>query len=139
MSAIASKKFAEEIASLVAKKVNIETMDGNKYAGVLSGISENLNVILSNVTGGDNVTKLIINGNFIKKIELTEKLFDLRALATRLEKIFPNNVKLMEELSTILIMDKIKVTEKGVEGSGLATIRVREIYEEYLRETAKRQ
>jgi small nuclear ribonucleoprotein (snRNP)-like protein len=139
MSAIASKKFAEEIASLVAKKVNIETMDGNKYAGVLSGISENLNVILSNVTGGDNVTKLIINGNFIKKIELTEKLFDLRALATRLEKIFPNNVKLMEELGTILIMDKIKVTEKGVEGSGLATIRVREIYEEYLRETAKRQ
>lgn len=139
MSAIASKKFAEEIASLVAKKVNIETMDGNKYAGVLSGISENLNVILSNVTGGDNVTKLIISGNFIKKIELTEKLFDLRALATRLEKIFPNNVKLMEELGTILIMDKIKVTEKGVEGSGLATIRVREIYEEYLRETAKRQ
>jgi hypothetical protein len=114
-------------------------MDGNKYTGALSGISENLNVILSNVTGGDNITKLIINGNFIKKIELTEKLFDLRALATRLEKIFPNNVKLMEELGTILIMDKIKVTEKGVEGSGLATIRVREIYEEYLRETAKRQ
>jgi small nuclear ribonucleoprotein (snRNP)-like protein len=139
MSAIASKKFAEEIASLVGKKVTIETMDGNKYTGALSGISENLNVILSNVTGGDNITKLIINGNFIKKIELTEKLFDLRALATRLEKIFPNNVKLMEELGTILIMDKIKVTEKGVEGSGLATIRVREIYEEYLRETAKRQ
>ncbi|MGD0331115.1 MAG: Lsm family RNA-binding protein [Nitrososphaeria archaeon] len=139
MSAIATKKFAEELAGLVGKKVIIETMDGTKYNGDLSGISENLNVILSNIVGGNNVNKLVINGNFVKRIELTEKLFDLRALAVKLEKIFPNNVRLMEELGAIMVMDKIKVTEKGVEGTGLATIRVREIYEDYLRETAKRQ
>jgi small nuclear ribonucleoprotein (snRNP)-like protein len=138
MSAIATKKFAEELAGLVGKKVIIETMDGTKYNGELSGISENLNVILSNVVGGQNVIKLIFNGNFVKRIELTEKLFDLRALAAKLEKIFPANVRLMEELGAIMVMDKIKVTEKGVEGTGLATIRVREIYEDYLRETAKR-
>ena len=138
MSAIATKKFAEELAGLVGKKVIIETMDGTKYNGELSGISENLNVILSNVAGGEKVIKLIINGNFVKRIELTEKLFDLRALAMKLEKIFPNNVRLMEELGAIIVMDKIKVTEKGVEGTGLATIRVREIYEDFLRETAKR-
>ncbi len=138
MSAIATKKFAEELAGLVGKKVIIETMDGTKYNGDLSGISENLNVILSNIVGGNNVNKLVINGNFVKRIELTEKLFDLRALAVKLEKIFPNNVRLMEELGAIMVMDKIKVTEKGVEGTGLATIRVREIYEDYLRETAKR-
>lgn len=138
MSAIATKKFAEELASLVGKKVIIETMDGIKYDGQLSAISEDLNVILSNVVGGENIKKLIINGNFVKRVELTEKLFDLKALAVKLEKIFPNNVRLMEELGAIMVMDKIKVTEKGVEGTGLATIRVREIYEEYLRETAKR-
>jgi small nuclear ribonucleoprotein (snRNP)-like protein len=138
MSAIATKKFAEELAGLVGKKVIVETMDGTKYNGELSGISENLNVILSNVVGGQNVIKLIFNGNFVKRIELTEKLFDLRALAVKLEKIFPANVRLMEELGAIMVMDKIKVTEKGVEGTGLATIRVREIYEDYLRETAKR-
>lgn len=138
MSAIATKKFAEELAGLVGKKVIVETMDGTKYNGELSGISENLNVILSNVVGGQNVIKLIFNGNFVKRIELTEKLFDLRALAAKLEKIFPANVRLMEELGAIMVMDKIKVTEKGVEGTGLATIRVREIYEDYLRETAKR-
>ncbi|MGQ9780837.1 MAG: Lsm family RNA-binding protein [Nitrososphaeria archaeon] len=139
MSAVTTKKFAEELVNLVGKKVTIETMDGTKYSGQLSAISENLNVILSNVIGGENVNKLIINGSFVRRIELTEKLFDLRALATKLEKVFPNNVKLIEELGTIMVMDKIKVTEKGVEGTGLATIRVREIYEEYLRETAKRQ
>ncbi len=139
MSAVTTKKFAEELVNLVGKKVTIETMDGTKYSGQLSAISENLNVILSNVVGGENINKLIINGSFVRRIELTEKLFDLRALAARLEKVFPNNVRLMEELGTIMVMDKIKVTEKGVEGVGLATIRVREIYEEYLRETAKRQ
>ena len=138
MSTIATKKFAEELAGLVGKKVTIETMDGIKYDGQLSAISEDLNVILSNVIGGENIKKLIINGNFVKRIEVTEKLFDLRALATKLEKTFPNNVRLMEELGAIMVMDKIKVTEKGVEGTGLATIRVREIYEDYLRETAKR-
>jgi len=138
MSAVATKKFAEELAGLVGKKVIIETMDGTKYNGELSGLSENLSVILSNIVGGNNVNKLVINGNFVKRIELTEKLFDLRALAAKLEKIFPNNIKLMEELGAIMVMDKIKVTEKGVEGTGLATIRVREIYEDYLRETAKR-
>jgi hypothetical protein len=117
----------------------VETVDGLKFSGELSGISENLNIILSNVVGGENVSKVVINGNFVKRIELVEKLFDLKALAMRLEKYFPNNVKLMEELGTILVMDKIKVTEKGVEGTGLATVRVREIFEEYLRETAKRQ
>jgi small nuclear ribonucleoprotein (snRNP)-like protein len=138
MSAIATKKFAEELAGLVGKKVIIETMDGTKYNGNLSGISEDLSVILSNIVGGNDVKKLVINGNFVKRIELTEKLFDLRALAVKLEKVFPNNVRLMEELGAIIVMDKIKVTEKGVEGTGLATIRVREIYEDYLRETAKR-
>jgi small nuclear ribonucleoprotein (snRNP)-like protein len=138
MSAIATKKFAEELAGLVGKKVIIETMDGTKYNGNLSGISEDLSVILSNIVGGNDVKKLVINGNFVKRIELTEKLFDLRALAVKLEKVFPNNVRLMEELGAIMVMDKIKVTEKGVEGTGLATIRVREIYEDYLRETAKR-
>jgi len=138
MSAIATKKFAEELAGLVGKKVTIETMDGIKYDGQLSAISEDLNVILSNIIGGENIKKLIINGNFVKRIELTEKLFDLRALSAKLEKTFPNNVRLMEELGVIMVMDKIKVTEKGVEGTGLATIRVREIYEDYLRETAKR-
>ena len=138
MSAIATKKFAEELAGLVGKKVIIETMDGTKYNGNLSGISEDLSVILSNIVGGNDVKKLVTNGNFVKRIELTEKLFDLRALAVKLEKVFPNNVRLMEELGAIIVMDKIKVTEKGVEGTGLATIRVREIYEDYLRETAKR-
>jgi len=138
MSAIATKKFAEELAGLVGKKVIIETMDGTKYNGNLSGISEDLSVILSNIVGGNDVKKLVINGNFVKRIELTEKLFDLRALAVKLEKVFPNNVRLMDELGAIIVMDKIKVTEKGVEGTGLATIRVREIYEDYLRETAKR-
>jgi len=37
----------------------------------------------------------------------------------------------------IMVMDKIKVTEKGVEGSGLAVDKAKAIYDEYMRDTKR--
>jgi len=36
-----------------------------------------------------------------------------------------------------MVMDKIKVTEKGVEGAGLAVDKAKAIYDEYMREVKK--
>jgi len=48
-----------------------------------------------------------------------KKPFDLKALAESLEKFFPTRVKLYEDKGFILVMEKIKVSEKGViDGSG---------------------
>ncbi len=117
----------------------IETSDGRNYNGDLLGVDEKLNVILDKVSGaGDNVFKVVLNGDFIKEIKLVEKPFDLKALSERMNRVFPGLVRVREDLGAIIVMEKIKVTEQGVvEGVGLAADRVKSIYEEFMKEVKK--
>ena len=67
-----------------------------------------------------------------------EKPFDFKALAERLSRIFPGLVKIREDVGAIIVMDKIKVTQAGIEeGSGLAADRVKAIYDEFTKESKK--
>ena len=134
---VAFRKFGEESIQFLRKKVSIETSDKKTYGGTLIGINEKLDVILEDLeTSG--IIKIIINGSFIKEIRLMEKPFDLKALAERFSRVFPGLVKVREDVGAIIVMDKIKVTETGVEeGSGLAADRVRVIYDEFMRENRK--
>jgi small nuclear ribonucleoprotein (snRNP)-like protein len=135
MAAIISRKFAEESIQFLGKKVSIETSDNKNYSGVLVGLSEKFDLILNNVDS-QQIQKLMINGSFVKEIKLLEKPFDLKALADRLSRIFPGLVKIREDIGAIIVMDKIKVTELGIEeGSGLAASRVKAIYDEFLKES----
>src|SRR3712207_7362679 len=71
-------------------------------------------------------------------LRLMEKPFDFKALAERLSRVFPGLVKIREDVGAIIVMDKIKVTQAGIEeGSGLAADRVKSIYDEFTRETRK--
>ncbi|MEM2211271.1 MAG: Lsm family RNA-binding protein [Nitrososphaerales archaeon] len=139
MSSIIQRKYSEELSMLIGKIVAIETSDGKNYQGELLAIDENLNLILNNPIGaGENIYKLIINGEYVKEIKLIEKPFQLKALAERLNRVFPGMVKLREDIGTIIVMDKIKVTEQGViEGAGLAAERVKAVYEEFMKEYQK--
>jgi hypothetical protein len=77
----------------------------------------------------------MVNGSFVKEIKLLERPFDLKALSDRLSRIFPGLVKIREDIGAIIVMDKIKVTESGIEeGSGLAASRVKAIYDEFVKE-----
>jgi hypothetical protein len=72
---------------------------------------------------------VFLNGNNVAQILAVEKPFDLKALAGRLEKVFPTMIKLYEDKGFIWVMDKVKVTEKGViEGSGPAAERVEKVF-----------
>lgn len=117
----------------------METSDGRNYQGDLLGVDESLNLILDHVTGaGENVFKVVLNGDYVKELRLVEKPFDLKALADRLSRVFPGLVRLREDIGAILVMEKIKVTEQGVvEGTGLAAERVKSVYEEFMREVKK--
>ncbi|MCP8320340.1 MAG: Lsm family RNA-binding protein [archaeon] len=120
---------------MIGRRVAIETSEGRVYEGDLVGIDEKLNVILNNVLGaGEKVYKIVLNSDFIKEMRLVEKPFDLKALAERLNRVFPGLVKLREDIRSIIVMDKIKVTEQGVEGSGLAAERVKSVFDEFMRE-----
>jgi small nuclear ribonucleoprotein (snRNP)-like protein len=137
MAAVVSRKFGEETLQFLGKKVSVETSDQKIYNGTLTGIDEKLDVVLDNVDV-QGILKLILNGSFVKEIKLMEKPFDFRALSDRLARVFPGLVKIREDVGAIIVMDKIKVTQAGVEeGVGLAADRVRAIYEEFMRETKK--
>jgi small nuclear ribonucleoprotein (snRNP)-like protein len=134
---IAFRIFGEESIQFLGKKVSIETSDKKTYDGTLIGINERLDVILKDLeTSG--IIKIIINGSFVKEIRLMEKPFDLKALSERFSRVFPGLVKVREDVGAIIVMDKIKVTQNGIEeGTGLAADRIKAIYDEFVRETKK--
>jgi small nuclear ribonucleoprotein (snRNP)-like protein len=137
MSALITRKFGEETLQFLGKKVSIETSDQRVYNGTLTGINEKLDVVLDNLSG-QGILKMILNGSFVKEIKLMEKPFDLKALSDRISRVFPGLVKIREDIGAIIVMEKIKVTESGIEeGFGLAADRVKAIYDEFMRETKK--
>lgn len=137
MSTVLIRKFGEEAVQFLGKKVSVETSEQRVYKGTLTGIDERLDLVLNDVEG-TGILKMIINGAFVKEIKLMEKPFDFKALSERLSKVFPGLVRIREDVGAIIVMDKIKVTETGVEeGSGLAADRVRVIYDEFMRESRK--
>lgn len=141
MSTIAARKFFEELNALLQKKVNITTTTGKIYVGNLVGYDpETMSLCLADAKdeSGNLLGRLFINGNIIIQIYTAEKLFDLQALADRLEKVFPTMVKRYPEASVIVVMDKIRVSEKGImEGKGPAAERVQKVYDEFVKEQAK--
>ncbi len=139
---MAKRKFSGEIAALLDKMVMVVTTDGRKYNGNLAGIDpETLSLCLSEAKDdkGTYLHRAFLNGSIIAQIFTVEKPFDLKALSERLEKVFPTMIRLYEDKGFIWVMEKVKVTEKGVvEGSGPAAERVQKVYDLFVKEaTAK--
>jgi len=137
---VAKRNFYGEVGMLLDKTVMVITVDGKKYSGILSGIDpETLSLSLSDAKDDKGVKthKIILNGKILGQIFTIEKPFDLKALSERLEKVFPTMVKLYEDQGFIWVMEKIKVTEKGiVEGSGPIAERVNRVYGLFTKEAA---
>jgi small nuclear ribonucleoprotein (snRNP)-like protein len=128
----------EEITALLQKTVTVSTNDGKTYTGILAGVdSHSFNLCLNDAKdeSGRFLRKLFVNGTKVAQILSSEKPFNLQALAERLERVFPRMVKLSEGAGVILVMDRIRVTEKGlIEGTGPAAERVQKVYDEFMRE-----
>lgn len=135
---VAQRKFFTAVAALVDKTVSITTTTGKTFTGTLIGInpdSMSLCIAEAKDESGQASHRVFLNGSVVAQILSAEKPFDLKALATRLEKVFPTMVKLYEEKGFIWVMDKVKLTERGVvEGSGPAAERVHRVYEQFMSE-----
>ena len=135
---VVQRKLFTEMGALIDKIVMVMTTDGKSYTGNLVGINENnLSLCLAEAKDdkGRVIHRVFLNGNVVAQILAIEKPFDLKALADRLEKVFPRLVKLYEDKGFIWVMEKVKVTEKGViEGTGPAAERVQKVYEQFLSE-----
>jgi len=135
---VAQRKFFTEVTALVDKSVIVSTTTGKTYGGTLIGINpDTLSLCLAEAKDeeGKILHRVFLNGNVVAQILSVEKPFDLKSLADRLEKVFPTMVRLYEDKGFIWVMDKVKVTEKGVvEGSGPAAERVQKVYEQFTSE-----
>lgn len=135
---VAQRKFFTEITALVDRNVIVLTSAGKTYSGTLTGINpDTLSLCLAEAKDeeGKVLHRVFLNGNVVAQILSVEKPFNVKALADRLEKVFPTMVKLYEDKGFIWVMDKVKVTEKGVvEGSGPAAERVQKVYDQFISE-----
>jgi len=131
-------RYLRELSSLLDKEISVKTIYNKKFQGKLIGFDPNtLNLFLSNAKDESNncYARILIKGEVISEIIREEEPFDLKGLFQRLEKVFPNNVVLLEDAGVIVVMDKVRVNENGIiEGSGPIAERVRKIYEQFLQE-----
>ena len=138
---VAQRKYFTEIAALADKTVSVITTTGKTFNGTLVGINpDNLSLCIGDAKdeAGKSYNRVFLNGNTVAQISSAEKAFDLKALAGRLEKVFPTLIELNEQSGFIVVMRKVKLTEKGVvEGTGPAADRVQKVYEQFISEIAK--
>ncbi len=136
---VAQRRFFTEVTALVDKSVIVSTTTEKTYSGTLVGINpDTLSLCLADAKDqeGKALHRVFLNGTVVAQILSVEKPFNIKALSDRLEKVFPTMVKLYEDKGFIWVMDKVKVTEKGVvEGSGPAAERVQKVYEQFVSET----
>ena len=135
---VAQRRYFTEVSGLADRHVIVGTTTGKTFSGTLIGINpDNLSLCLAEAKDdeGKVLHRVFLNGSIVAQILSVEKPFDLKALADRLERVFPTMVKLYEDKGFIWVMDKVKLTEKGVvEGSGPAAERVQKVYELFIGE-----
>jgi len=138
LATVAGRRFFEELGQLINKVVKVEEAKGKVLEGTLLGYDGNsMSVCLGDVRGegGTKIHRVFVYGSNIAKVSASERPFNLEGLAERIERVFPNMVRLYADAGIIVVMDKIRVDEGGVvEGSGPAAERVRDVYERFVSE-----
>ncbi|MFW9962550.1 MAG: Lsm family RNA-binding protein [Candidatus Sifarchaeia archaeon] len=134
----AMRAFNRELAAVVGATVEVVINTGKTYAGTLKGIDQNtLSIVLSDVVadGETNIPKIFIYGSSIVSFSVAEREISLEGLAKELEKTFPpGGVQFYPDTGIILVMNKIRISKDGIEGSGPLYERVAVIADDWLKE-----
>ena len=135
----AMKAFNRELAAVVGATIEVTVKDGKMYAGTLKGIDmTTLSIVLSDVVDMANnskIPKIFIYGSNIVSFSVAEREISLEGLAKELEKSFPpGGVRFFPETGVIVVMNKIRITPEGVDGSGPLYERVAAIADDWLKE-----
>ena len=133
-----ARHFLKELASLIGATVVISTTTGKTLTGKLKGYDPaSLSMALSDARDADGTSyhRIIVTGHTIIEIVKTEDPFDLKGLADELEALFPpGEVRLIEDARVILVLNKVRVSEQGVEGTGPLADRIRKVYTRFMEE-----
>lgn len=143
MSAIASKRFTDEFSSALDKVVRVTTQKGDRFTGTLIAYNpSDYSLWLEDVKDdkGTTLSKLFIAGSSLATLEVLEKIsgLDLQQLYERIGRVIGSSfVSYHKDAGVILVMDRIRVTKDGVEGTGPLAERVQKIYDEFIRESGE--
>ncbi|QKQ99873.1 Sm ribonucleo [Metallosphaera tengchongensis] len=139
-----TKRIMGDMNTLLDKTVIVKLSNGRSYSGLLSSYELNPFIIgLANAKDNENNVyyKVFINGLMISEVIVkSPPLFDVREFAEMLQKTLglrQGDVKLYEEAGVITVMEKIKVSESGVEGSGPMAQRIYDLYNDYIAKKKK--
>jgi len=129
--------FNKELADLKDKYINVVSTTGKIFNGLLKAWNpETFDLCLTNVQEGKNsYFKVFIRGATVAEILVTEQPFDLHALATELRErlnLLEADVRVFDDARLIQVLNKVKVTEKGVEGTGPVADRVRAVFNQFM-------
>ena len=136
--------FNKELANLKGKYITVVSTTGKSFNGLLKAWNpDTFDLCLSNVNEGKNsYFKVFLRGPIISEILISEQPFDLRGLASELQErlnLLEADVKLYEDARMIQVLNKVKVTEKGVEGTGPVADRVRVVFEQFMESLAEEE
>jgi len=139
MSEVAAMRaFNRELAAVVGATVEVVINTGKTYSGTLKGIDQtSLSIILSDVIadGETSIPKIFLYGSSIVSFSVAEREVSLEGLAKELEKTFPpGGVQFYPDSGIILVMNKIRISKDGIEGSGPLYERVAVIADDWLKE-----
>lgn len=135
----ATRRLISELLLMLDKKVTVILTNGRKYEGILIGFDHpEINIMLSSAidSSGKKYPKILIKGNTVSEIMVTEEpLFDPKEFAEYLVKelhLRQDAVKVVPEAGAVIVYGRIKVTEKGVEGTGAMAQTIYEVYQRYI-------
>ncbi len=143
----AIRNLISEIAGLVGNVVKVKLVDGTTYEGKLVGIDVGdrltLHLLLENAKAstGESYYKVFINGGRVSEIISVQRPeFDPEEFAefiTSKLSLPPGTVRVLKEAKTVLVYDRYKITENGVEGSGGMASKLYSLWEEYMESRKK--
>ncbi|MFX0169283.1 MAG: Lsm family RNA-binding protein [Candidatus Hodarchaeota archaeon] len=133
-----ARYFFKELASLIGATVLVSTNTGKTLTGKMRGYDPTtLSVVLSDAQDnkGTIYHRIVVTGHTILELVKTEDPFDLKGLAEQLETLFPpGEVRFLEDARVIVVLNKVRVTEQGVEGTGPLADRIRKVYARFVEE-----
>lgn len=139
-----ARSVSSELSRLVDKKIIVKLSDGRSYIGkLLSYDSSTLHIVLGEAEGSDGLRfhRVVINGSKISEILVQEQpLFDAEEFATVLTSklnLRSDVVKILHDVNAVIVYDRIKVSESGVEGTGSFAQKVYEVFSEYIENKKK--
>jgi len=136
----AQRKLVTKLNTLLGRKISVRLVNGQMYTGTLEGFDHpHFNLLITNATDkeGNSFSSVIVRGEVVAEIiEVEQKLFDpveFKEFLIKKLNLKPYDVTVIEEAGSVVVLKKITVSEKGVEGVGPMVNSIHAVFQEYMK------